>query len=103
MTPEQRFVRFVFTRCAQGCAWKRHYWAQMHERVEVTDHDIRIVDTHPDQPGKLLLAIDLTTEPVNRFEYRSSVYPFLDGHRLRACLPFAVHRLRKELALEASR
>lgn len=95
ITPEQRFVKTVFTQCG-AVRYSRDYWGRMPERVIVEPQRIQIVDTHPDQPGATLLDVELdaTGHPL-RYTFQSVAYPFLDGQALQLVLPAAIRQLRK--------
>lgn len=90
LTPEQQFVKTIYTKCGRYVKHRRD-WSRMDERVVVEPQRIQIVDTHPDQPGAVLLDV---SEAEGMMTFRTCMYPFLDGAALRAVLPGAIRKLR---------
>jgi hypothetical protein len=104
MTPEQTFVKTLFTEAGRTVVrYPRGYWSKMRERVEIDRDHIRIIDTHPDQPGAVLVDIELDDERrwPRRITYRSICYPFLDKDLLWPIVYTAVARLLKSRARRA--
>jgi hypothetical protein len=93
VTPEQKFVKTLFTKAGHNVRYPRGYWSHMHERVEVDAAHIRIIDTHPDQPGAVLVEIEFDEHGPRNAAFRSAVYPFLD----RKLIWRVLYRATKEL------